>query len=339
MRYPGGVELPRELQDVQRKAERLEWITIAYMATAITAVYFTLGSSQAMRGAFIEDLLGFFPPIAFLVAARIRGRPPNDAFTFGYHRSMSVAYLVSTLALITLGGFLFVDSTLKLLSGEHPTIGMVEVFDWQVWLGWLMIAALVYTGIGTVILGQIKQKLAADLHDKTLQADAEMNRADWMTAFAAIGGVLGIGAGLWWADAVAAILISLDILRDGFKYTKGAMEDLTDGRPRKHDERRPHELIDIVKDEIRKWDWVKRAVVRLREDGHVIAGQVIVVPVSEEGLIERLEEATEQLRGLDWKMLDIVVVPVRDIEELEELEVTQVAGGAAESQGPPARDG
>jgi len=335
VRYPGGVELPDDLQAVQRRAERLEWITLAYMLTAITAVYFTLGSSQAMRGAFIEDILGLFPPIAFLVATRIRSRAPNDAFPFGYHRAMSVAYVVATLALVALGGFLFLDSALKLLSGEHPTIGMVELFDWQVWLGWLMIAALVYTGVPAVILGQMKKKLAAELHDKTLYADAEMNRADWMTAFAAIGGIIGIGAGLWWADSVAALFISADILRDGFKYTKGAMEDLTDGRPRKHDEAKPHELIEAVADEVREWDWVRRSVVRLREDGHLIAGQVIVVPVAEDGLIDRLEEGTERLRALDWKVQDVVIVPVRDIEGLEELGVTQIAGGAPETRGEP----
>ena len=337
MRYPGGVELPEDLQAVQRRAERLEWITLAYMVTAITSIYFTLGSSQAMKGAFVEDILGFFPPIAFLVATRIRSRAPNDAFPFGYHRSMSVAYLVSTLALIALGGFLFVDSALKLLSGEHPTIGMVEIFDWQVWLGWLMVAALVYTGTGTVILGHIKKKLAAQLHDKTLYADAEMNRADWMTAFAAAGGVIGIGAGLWWADAVAALFISIDILRDGFKYTKGAIEDLTDGRPRTHDEGAPHPLIEGVREEVRGWEWVRRGVVRLREDGHLIAGEVIVVPATEDGLIDRLERATQRIRGLDWKLHDVLVVPARDIEGLDELDITQVAGGADDPQGAPER--
>jgi hypothetical protein len=60
-----------------------------------------------------------------------------------------------------------------------------------------------------------------------------------------------------------------------------------------------------------------------------------VVPASEEGLIEHLEEATERIRGLDWKMQDIVVLPVRDIEGLEELDITQVAGGADKSQGAP----
>jgi cation diffusion facilitator family transporter len=329
VKYPRGLELPDELQAAQQKAERLEWITIAYLVTAVTAVYFTLGSSQAMKGAFIEDILGFFPPIAFLVATRIRNRQPNDAFPFGYHRSMSVAYFVATLCLIALGGFLMVDSIDKLMRGEHPTIGMVELFDFQIWLGWLMIVVLLYTGLPMVILGRLKQEPAAQLHDKTLFADSQMNKADWMTAFAAIGGVLGIGAGLWWADSVAAILIATDILHDGIKYAKGSMEDLTDGRPRKHDEKRPHPLIDKVEKEVAAMDWVDEAVVRLREDGHLLAGEIIVVPSSEDGLLERCERATEQIRGLDWKLHDVMFVPVREIDGLDELEITAVGRGDA----------
>ena len=142
-----------------------------------------------------------------------------------------------------MGVFLIVDSVLKLLAGEHPPIGMVELFDWQVWLGWLMIAALLWSAIPILIIGRIKTGLAAQLHDKVLNADAAMNRADWMTAGAALVGVIGIGFGVWWLDAAAAIVIGADIARDGWKYTRAAMADLLDGRPRRLDESGVHSLV------------------------------------------------------------------------------------------------
>jgi cobalt-zinc-cadmium efflux system protein len=43
-----------------------------------------------------------------------------------------------------LGAFILIDSVEKLISGSHPWIGMVEILDTQVWLGWVMIAALLY---------------------------------------------------------------------------------------------------------------------------------------------------------------------------------------------------
>lgn len=80
MRYPAGFELPPEQQEALSKAKRLEWISIAYWISAIILLYFTLGQSQAMKAAWVEDILSLFPPIAFLVAARFRDRQPSGRF-------------------------------------------------------------------------------------------------------------------------------------------------------------------------------------------------------------------------------------------------------------------
>jgi cation diffusion facilitator family transporter len=318
VKYPTGGELPPDLQDVHRKAVRLEWISIAYLISAITAIYFTLGSSQAMKGAWLEDLLSLAPPIAFLVAARVRYKQPDAAHPYGYHRSIELAFLMAALALFAMGVFLVVDSVLKLLSGEHPPIGMVELFDWQVWLGWLMIAALLWSAIPVMIIGHVKTKLAAQLHDKVLYADAQMNRADWLTAGAALVGVVGIGFGLWWADAVAAIVIGLDILRDGVKYTRAAAKDVLDGRPRRHDAKGVHPLVAEVRETVAALDWVEEAAVRTRELGHVFSVEVLAVPRDEQDLLERVEDAVERICALDWKIQDAIVAVVRSIEDAPE---------------------
>jgi divalent metal cation (Fe/Co/Zn/Cd) transporter len=314
MRYPGGGELPPELDPVHRRAVRLEWISIAYLITAILAVFFTLGSSQAMKGAWLEDMLSLAPPIAFLVAARVRYKRPNSGFPYGYHRAVEVAFLIAALALLSLGTFLVVDSALKLVGGDHPPIGMVELFDWQVWLGWLMIAALLYSAIPMLFLGRMKKQLAAELHDKVLHADAKMNKADWMTAGAAMVGVLGIGFGLWWMDAVAAIVIGVDIARDGVTYTSAAVKDILDGRPRREDERGVHALVGDVRDTVAGLDWVQQAAVRMRELGHVLSVEVLAVPREEAELLDRVEDAVERIRALDWKLQDVVVAVVRELD-------------------------
>ena len=65
-------ELPQELADTQRKAVRLEWITLAYLVSAVVLLFFTLRQSQAMKAAWIEDMLSLLPPAAFLIASRMR---------------------------------------------------------------------------------------------------------------------------------------------------------------------------------------------------------------------------------------------------------------------------
>jgi divalent metal cation (Fe/Co/Zn/Cd) transporter len=315
VRYPAGSELPDRLEDLQRRAIRLEWISIAYLLSAIVAIYFTLGSSQAMKGAWLEDMLSLAPPIAFLISARVRYRAPDARHPYGYHRAVEVAFLAAALALLLMGIYLILDSALDLLKGDHPPIGMVELFDWQVWLGWLMLAALVWSAVPAVILGQMKKRIAAQLHDKVLYADAQMNKADWMTASAAMAGVIGIGFGLWWADAVAAIVIGLDIAHDGVKYSRGAVADIIDGQPRRHDEAGTHPLVAEVRRAVAGMDWVQEAAVRMRELGHIFSVEVLVIPVDEVGLLDRVEDAVAQIRDLDWKLQDVVISPVRELAD------------------------
>lgn len=327
MRYPSGHELPPEQEEANRKAIRLEWISLIYWLSAIVLLYFTLGQSQAMKAAWVEDILALFPPIAFLVASRFRHRPPSGRFPWGYHRAITVAYVVSTVALFALGGYIAVDSVDKLLRGTHPPIGMVEILDMQIWLGWLMLAALAYSGIPPVIIGRLKQPLAEALHDKVLFADAKMNRADWLTACAAAIGVIGIGLGLWWADSVAALVIAADILHDGQRYLRESVSDLMDEWPRTYDEAKPHPAAERIKEEIAALAWVAEAAVRMRETGHTISGDVWIVPVgSDEGLTERLERLTADLRDLDWRIHDVVIAPVTSLEDVPE--GVRVEGGA-----------
>lgn len=317
MRYPAGLELPPEQEEANRKAKRLEWITIVYMLSVITLLYFTLGQSQAMKAAWIEDILALFPPVAFLVASRFRYRPPNDEFAFGYHRAISIAYLVAAFCLAALGLFILWDSIERLIAGTHPPIGLVEVFNQQIWLGYLMIAALIYAAIGPIILGRLKQPLAETLHDKVLNADAAMNRADWLTAVAAILGIVGIGLGIWWADAAAAIVIALDITRDGFKYVRNSVADLMDVKPRTYDESEPHPVVGLLQTELASVEWIEESALRLREHGHMISGDIWIVPDADSpGLAERVERLGDRLTNLDWRVHDLVVAPIASLENV-----------------------
>jgi divalent metal cation (Fe/Co/Zn/Cd) transporter len=205
---------------------------------------------------------------------------------------------------------------MKLISAEHPPIGLVRLLGLEFWAGWLMLPALAYSAIPAVVLGRMKLPLSAALHDKVLYADAKMNKADWLTAVAAMVGVVGIGFGMWWADAVAALVISLDIVHDGWRNVSAAVLDLMDRRPTTHDDTQVHPLPAKVKGALEQLDWVHAARVRLREEGHVFTGDALVVPADEHHLVARISDATEKLYALDWRLYDIVIVPVASLDDV-----------------------
>jgi cation diffusion facilitator family transporter len=316
-----GGELPPDKAALMRKAVRLEWITLVYLSSAVFFIYLVLGSSQAMKTAWFEDILSLIPSAVFLIAARIRHRKPDTEHPYGYHRAVTIAFLAAALALFAMGAFLLLDAVMALTAFEHPTISTVVVLGRQVWLGWLMIPALLWSAIPAMILGRKKLPIASALHDKVLYADAKMNKADWLTAGAAIVGVLGIGFGLWWADATAAALISLDILHDGFSNLRVVVSDLMASRPTTVGKDAVDPLPARVQSYLEELDWVARADVRMREEGHVFFGEAFVVVRNATGLPNKIDAAVRVLRRQDWRLQDLVIMPVlseseRAVEEL-----------------------
>jgi cobalt-zinc-cadmium efflux system protein len=224
--------MPAEIAHDLKRAKRLEYWTLFWIGSIVVAMFFVTGSSQAMRSAWIEDILSLIPAIVFLIGSRIERRPPSRAFPFGFHRVQSLGFLISAVALSFVGAFLLYEAVTTLIRQEHVTIPPTRILGREIWLGWLMIAVLLYSAIPPMILGRIKQPVARRLNDRVLHTDAMMQKADWMTGLAGIAGVIGIGFGLWWADAVAAGVISGSILSDGIGALRAATAELNDGAPR-----------------------------------------------------------------------------------------------------------
>ncbi len=310
-------EFPPELQPLYRKAKRLEWITIAYLSLTVVLMYLTMGNSQAMKTAWFEDLLSLTPSVAFLIVSRMFLKPANDEFPYGYHKVVSIAYLCSSLALFSVGVFLVFDSASTLIKADRPTIGTIVIFGKQIWLGYLMIAVLIWGTVPAIFLGKAKLPLAEKLHEKNLYTDAEMQKADWMTGFAAIVGILGIGLGFWWADSVAAAIIALDIIKDGYKNLKQALFDLMDQIPKTVNNQETDPLVKHIEEYLRGKTWIKESAIRLREDGHIYFGEAFVVPAVTANLTEHIERTSQEIEKMHWHLHEFIITLVSKLPSSE----------------------
>lgn len=228
-------QIPDEVRRGLARGRTLCLWTLFWMSGVSILMYLVMGQSQAMKTAFIEDVLSLVPSATFLIAASLEHKPPSPKFPFGYKRFNSIAFLISATALLSIGSFMAFEAIMALLKMEHPSIGAITVFGTEIWLGWVMLAALIYSAIPPVILGRMKKPVAEEIEDKVLFTDAQTQKADWQTALAGIVGIVGIGFGLWWADAAAALFISASILRDGWSAIEKSAAELADGAPRKLD--------------------------------------------------------------------------------------------------------
>jgi divalent metal cation (Fe/Co/Zn/Cd) transporter len=222
---------PPEIRADMAAARRLEWWNIFWTLTYVAALGSAMGSSQAMRTAWIEDMLGLIPPIVFLISERYERRAANARFHYGYDRVNGLGFLIAAVALTAVGLLLLTEAIGHLLAQEHVTVGTTRIMGHDVWLGWFMLAAQAYACIPPFIIGRKELPLAERLRDKLIHTDALMNKANWQTGLAGFIGVALLGFGLWWADAVAAGLISLGIIWDGWRALRVALAELNDGIP------------------------------------------------------------------------------------------------------------
>src|SRR4051794_1633877 len=293
-----------------RSARRLAWISIVYIFSTILMLFFVMAGSQALKTEMTGEFLSLIPPTLFFIGDKISRREPNERYPFGYERAVSAGYIGAAVALIGVGAYLLFDGGMKLATQEHPTIGGFPIVGQVVWTGWLGIGVLLWSSIPAFFLGRAKRRAAETLHDKTLAADAQINAADWQSAAAAIVGLVGVGFGLWWADAAAAVLISLEIIRSGSSELKTALGDIMDRRPLTLDQKQDDPVADKLTEFIKRQPWIEDAVVRVRERGREFTAEAHVVPKSEQVSVEEVSRTGALACKVDPRLADVTIAPV-----------------------------
>lgn len=306
-----SVELPSDMRMVMAKAKRYERITFFYLLSVAVLMYFTMSSSQAMKAAWLEDILSIIPSVIFLIASRYYTRDATFLFPYGFHRVFSIGFGFGSFALLAMGIFIATDSLITLIKAEHATIEHITILGYTFWHGWVMLVVLLYSFVPAVILGKKKIKLAEKLHNKLMMVDAEAQKADWMTAGAAVVGIVGIGFGWWWADPIAALFISISILKDGVRRFYDAIADFLGRIPTTVKNEEIHPVNKTIIEYLEKQNWITDFRMRLREEGEVFLGEVFVIPEDGNDLIEKIEKCCREIKELDWKIHEIAIQPVK----------------------------
>ena len=149
------------------------------------------------------------------------------------------------------------------------------------------------------------------------------------------GAAFSMASGYTWVLTIVALLVVLGIIRYSSRLRSmwwvlglglvlgGAMGNLADRRATTIDGDRPHPLIDRAERVAWAQPWVRHAGARVRDEGHVVHVEMFVVPHEGAGAtVGRCAQLREEIVALDWKLEDVVVVPVAQLP-------AEVHGGAS----------
>jgi divalent metal cation (Fe/Co/Zn/Cd) transporter len=109
---------------------------------------------------------------------------------------------------------------------------------------------------------------------------------------------------------VAAGVISLDVVKDGFTHIKRSMADLMDQRPTDAANGKPLRLEERIEEALCSRPEVLDARARLREEGHVTCGEVFVALADGVEVVPVLRDLESLATELDWRLYELVMTPV-----------------------------
>ena len=105
------------------------------------------------------------------------------------------------------------------------------------------------------------------------------------------------------------------ILKDGVTNVRAAVGGLTDTTARTVDDKEEHPIVRRIEDHLDSRPWVARHQTRVRDMGHVFHVEVRVVPRDGQVDLIRVRQLTEDIRAMDWKLDDVTVAVVSELEQ------------------------
>lgn len=191
----------------KRRALRLAWFTVAYnLLEGMVSLFFGLSDgSVALWGFGLDSLVEVAS--ALVVLWRLRGDLQARATERERRATLAIGALFLLLALSILGG-----AVLQLRAGRHPDTTLPGIL--------IALASLAFM----VWLWRSKLEVARQLDSSALAGDAACSLAciQLSTVLLAGSAVFAAWPRLWWADAVAGLLLAGLIAREGAAMIRAA---------------------------------------------------------------------------------------------------------------------
>lgn len=177
----------------------------------------TIGQSQALIADGVHSLSDLATDVLVIWAARHAKEGPDEKHPYGHERIETLATMVLSVALIAVAlGFAY-DAVLRLLSPDklqHP--------------GLLALIAAAISMLAKEGIYHYTMRAARQINSKLLRANAWHSRSDAASSVIVLLGVIGSMLGFIYADALAAIGVSMMIAWIGWTIGREGIEELID---------------------------------------------------------------------------------------------------------------
>lgn len=200
-------------------------ITSIVASAVLTIIKLVVGASTNSLGILSEAMHSGLDVIAALMtfyAIRMATRPPDLRYTYGYAKYESLTSLAEIILLFAVAGWVFYEGVERIFfKTVHPEITFFS-------LGIMFVSIAIDFGRSRAL-----DKVAKKYGSQALEADALHFKADMLTSFIVIGGLLVVlFLNIPNADAYAAIIVAGMIIYTSLGLGRRTMDVLLDKAPK-----------------------------------------------------------------------------------------------------------
>ena len=205
----------------QEKQSVALWSVFASGIMAVGKLIAALATgSLGILSEAVHSLIDVGATLITYFAVRYADVPPDDDHHFGHEKMESVAALIATGLLFLTTGWVSYEAIHRLFAENHD----INVTWWAV----AIIAA-------TILIDLNRSRRLLAVARKTgsaaLEADALHFTSDMWSSLVVLGGLGAVWAGFWWADPLAALIVSVFIGHAGWELGKRTLATLLDAAP------------------------------------------------------------------------------------------------------------
>lgn len=200
-----------------------------------------MGRSSAMIADGVHSFSDISTDIAVIFGLKVADKPRDESHDFGHGKFETLVTAFIGLFLIAVsGGIVYSSGTgiIKFINGEAPQRP-----------GWIAVGAALLSIILKEVLFWYTLKVAEKIGSKALKANAWHHRTDSLSSIAVLIGVGGaiILGGKWTIlDPIAALVVSVLIVKVAWDLLKEALMELSEASLDKGTEEKIMEIIETV---------------------------------------------------------------------------------------------
>ena len=192
-------------------------IAVAVCTIVLKASAWWVSGSVSLLSDALESLVNLAGAMFALMMVTIAARPPDDDHPYGHHKA---EYFSSGFE----GVLIFAAAAAIIWEAGHRLFDPQPISQ----VGWGIALSVVSSAMNGVLAWSMLRK-AKEARSMALEADARHLFTDVWTSAGVVAGLLGVLVTGWlWLDPVIAMLVALNILREGWSLTRRSADGLMD---------------------------------------------------------------------------------------------------------------